>query len=184
MLLFIVFKSSLKSVTCSSGVQQLRPRSLNPFLLCASLDIYHPLIFYSHLTPADDFLSAPRSQALIPEALAHVGVLLGHILIFTFDHGLCSPSHTADGEYKDVCSSSPVRTPKLQLTAEPSTREFWIPPKIKNKKIPHVQGQRRSKIVGGVKSSLESNSIPSRDTQGAQTKPSEHPDPEIPQRLS
>ena len=156
MLLFIVFKSSLKPVTCSSGVQQLRPRSLNPFLLCASLDIYHPLIFYSHLTPADDFLSAPRSQALIPEALAHVGVLLGHILIFTFDHGLCSPSHTADGEYKDVCSSSPVRTPKLQLTAEqPFIGKCWIPPKKdtthpREKEKPQ-QDNRRGEIVFRIK---------------------------------
>ena len=31
---------------------------------------------------------------------------------------------------KDVCLSSPVRTPKLQLTAEqPSPGECWIPPK-------------------------------------------------------
>ena len=38
-------------------------------------------------------------------------------------------------------SSSPGRTPKLQLTAEkPSTGECWIPPK----KITHVQGQRRT----------------------------------------
>ena len=37
--------------------------------------------------------------------------------------------------------------------------------------IPHVQGQRRSpsKTVGGVKSHLESNPIPTRDTQRAQT---------------
>ena len=42
---------------------------------------------------------------------------------------------------KDVCSSSPVRTPKLKLAAEQSSRgECWNPPK----KIPHDQGQRRS----------------------------------------
>ena len=37
--------------------------------------------------------------------------------------------------------------------------------------IPHVQGQRRSpsKMVGGVKSCLESNPIPARDAQRAQT---------------
>ena len=35
--------------------------------------------------------------------------------------------------------------------------------------IPQVQGQRNpSKTVGGAKSSLESNTIPSRDTQRAQ----------------
>ena len=39
------------------------------------------------------------------------------------------------------------------------------------KKIPHVQGQRRkpSKMIGGVKSRLESNPICSRDAQRAQT---------------
>ena len=39
------------------------------------------------------------------------------------------------------------------------------------KKIPHFQGQRRSpsKMVGGTKSCLESNPIPTRDTQRAQT---------------
>ena len=38
-------------------------------------------------------------------------------------------------------------------------------------KIPHIQGQRRSpsKMVGGAKSHLESNSLSSRDTQRAQT---------------
>ena len=31
-------------------------------------------------------------------------------------------------EYKDVCSSSPERMPKLQLIAEyPLTGEYWIP---------------------------------------------------------
>ena len=39
------------------------------------------------------------------------------------------------------------------------------------KKIPHVQGHRRSlsKIVGGVKSHLESNPLPARDAWRAQT---------------
>ena len=39
------------------------------------------------------------------------------------------------------------------------------------KKIPHVQGQRRntSKMVGGAKSHLESNTIPARDAWRAQT---------------
>ena len=52
------------------------------------------------------------------------------------------------------------------------------------KKIPHVQGQRRSqsKMVGGAKSHLESNSIPARDARRAQTKPYAHQ--EIAQRLS
>ena len=47
-------------------------------------------------------------------------------------------------EQKDnVHSSVPVRTPKSQLAAEqPSTGECWIPGY--QKKIPHIQGQRRS----------------------------------------
>ena len=67
-----------------------------------------------------------------------------------------------------MCSSSPTRTLKLQLIAEqPLTGECWIQPK----KITQVQGQRRSpsKKVGGVKSHLESNPIPARDTWRAQT---------------
>ena len=41
------------------------------------------------------------------------------------------------------------------------------------KKIPHIQGPRKSprKTVQGVKSHLESNPIPTRDTQRTQTKP-------------
>ena len=52
------------------------------------------------------------------------------------------------------------------------------------KKITHVQGQRRSprKMVGGAKLHLESNLIPARDSQRAQTKPCAHQ--ETPQRLS
>ena len=84
-------------------------------------------------------------------------------------------------EWKDVCSFSPVRTPKLQLAAkQPSTGECWIPPK----NIPHVQGQRRSpcRAVGGAKSCLESNPIPTRDALRAQTKPCT--EQETPQRRS
>ena len=55
------------------------------------------LLIFSLQTPARDILSAPRSQALTPEALASVGILLGHFLICAVDHGLCSPSHAADG---------------------------------------------------------------------------------------
>ena len=64
--------------------------------------------------------------------------------------------------------SSPSRAPKLQHAAEqPLTGECWIPPK----KIPHIQGQRRSpnKTEGGAKSCLESNPIPARHAQRAQT---------------
>ena len=65
-------------------------------------------------------------------------------------------------------SFSPARNPKLQLAAEqPLTGECWI----STKKIPHIQGQRRSpsKMARGAKSCLESNTIPARDTQRAQT---------------
>ena len=85
-------------------------------------------------------------------------------------------------ETKEVRSSSPVRTPKLQLAAEqPSRGECWVPPK---KKIPHFQGQRRSRsqMVGGAKSCLESNSIPAREARRAQRKTTAHQ--ETPQRLS
>ena len=42
----------------------------------------------------------------------------------------------------------------------------------KKKKIPHIQGQKKTpiKMVGGEKSHLESNPIPTRDTQRAQKK--------------
>ena len=75
----------------------------------------------------------------------------------------------------------PVRTPNLQLTAEQQSKENVG---FHQKKIPHVQGQRRSpsKMVGGAQSHLESNPIPARDAQRAQTKPCVHQ--ETPQRLS
>ena len=86
-------------------------------------------------------------------------------------------------EWKDLHSSSPAWTPKLHLAAEqPSTGECWLQPN----KIPYFQGQRRShsKMVGGVKSHLESNSIPIRDAWRAQTKPCAHQNQETPQKLS
>ena len=44
-------------------------------------------------------------------------------------------------EKKDMRSSSPARTPKLQLTAEqPSTGEFWIPPK---RDTPHTRAKEK-----------------------------------------
>ena len=51
------------------------------------------------------------------------------------------------------------------------------------KNISHIQGKRRSpnKMVGGVKLTLESNPIPTRDAQRAQTKPCVHQDPGTPQ---
>ena len=52
--------------------------------------------------------------------------------------------------------------------------------------MPHVQGQRRnpSKMLGGAKSHLESNTIPTRDTRRVQTKPCAQQDLETTQRLS
>ena len=78
---------------------------------------------------------------------------------------------------------SPVRTPKLQLTAEQSSTGEMLDP---TKKDTHIPGQRRSpsKMVEGTKSHLESNPIPARDVWRAQTKPCVFQDPEIPQRLS
>ena len=64
-----------------------------------------------------------------------------------------------------MCSSSPVRTRKLQLAAEHCQQENAV---SHQKKIPHIQGQKRSpsKRVGGAKSCLESNLIPARDLGG------------------
>ena len=57
-----------------------------------------------------------------------------------------------------------------KITTRCSTTVVWriLDP---TKKRPHIQGQRRSprKTVGGVKSHLESNPLPARDTQRAQT---------------
>ena len=67
-------------------------------------------------------------------------------------------------------SSSPVKTPKLQVFAEqPLTGECWSP-LIKDTDF---QGQRRSpsKMVGVMKSHLESDCIPTRGGQRAQAKP-------------
>ena len=43
-------------------------------------------------------------------------------------------------EWQDVHSSSPVRTPKLQVTNEPSTGQRWIPPK---KDTPHPRAKEK-----------------------------------------
>ena len=76
-----------------------------------------------------------------------------------------------------------ARTPKLQFAAEqPLTGECWIPPK----KIPHIQGQRRSprKMVGGAKSCWDPNSIPAKDVWRAQTNLVHIRTQRPPQRLS
>ena len=50
-------------------------------------------------------------------------------------------------ELKDICSSSPIRTPKLQLAAEqPSTGECWIPP---YKDTPGLGGKEKPQQGGG-----------------------------------
>ena len=64
-----------------------------------------------------------------------------------------------------MCSSSPMRTPKLQLAADRRMLDS-------TKKRYHVQGQRRSpnKKAGGTQSHLESNPTPARDPLRSQTK--------------
>ena len=62
---------------------------------------------------------------------------------------------------------------KIQLAAEQPSTECCIPPK---RDTPHPRAKRSpSKKVGGAKSPLDSNPIPTRDAQRAQTK---HQDPE------
>ena len=80
-------------------------------------------------------------------------------------------------------SSSPVRTPKLQLAAEqPSTGKCWIPPK---KDTPHPRAKekpqkdsRRGEITFRIKPHTHQ-----RHSKGS-IKPCAHQDPEFPQRLS
>ena len=63
-------------------------------------------------------------------------------------------------------SSSPARTPKLQLTTEqPLTRECWILPE---KDTPHTGAKEKSQQDTGWAKCLESNPMPSRDVQKAQ----------------
>ena len=82
-----------------------------------------------------------------------------------------------------MSSSSPVRTPKLQLDAQqPSTGEYWIPPR-KDTPCPRAkekpqQDSRRGETTFGIKPHI------CRDAQRAQTKPCVHQDPETPKRLS
>ena len=85
-------------------------------------------------------------------------------------------------KWKEVCSSS-ARTQNYNSLQSNHQQENVG---SHQKKIPHIQGQRRSprKTVEGVKSHLESNPIPARDTRRAQTKLWVHRDPETPRRLS
>ena len=82
-----------------------------------------------------------------------------------------------------MCSSSPARTPKLQLTAEqPLTGECWSPPKKdtlrpRAKEKPQQDG-KRGKFAFRIKP--HSSQRPSEGSN----KHCVHQDPEIPQRLS
>ena len=86
----------------------------------------------------------------------------------------CSAASCNFGVLVEKMSGCPSTLPSYATTLErqvaagqPLTGECWIPPK----KMPHLQGQRRSpsKTVGGAKSNSESNPLPTRDAQRAQT---------------
>ena len=63
----------------------------------------------------------------------------------------------------DVHSSSPARTPKLQLANEQLlTGECWTPPK---KDMPYRSERSPRKTVGGAKPHLVSHPMPTRDAQ-------------------
>ena len=67
-------------------------------------------------------------------------------------------------EFKDMRSSSPAITPKLQLASEqPSIGECCMPPK-KDTPCPKAK-ESHSKVAGGEKWCLESNLISTGDTQ-------------------
>ena len=90
-----------------------------------------------------------------------------------------------------MCSSSPARTPKLQLaTEQTSTVECWIPLKNKTKQnkkkqdAPHPRAKKSKQNGRGVKLHLESNTLPPRYPQRAQIKPFVHQDSETQKRLS
>ena len=74
-----------------------------------------------------------------------------------------------------MCSFSPVRTPKLQLTAEkPLTGEYWIPPK---KDTPHPRAKEEPQQDGRRgKMHLELNLIATRDALRAHKTPCVHQD--------
>ena len=83
---------------------------------------------------------------------------------------------------KDMRSSSPVRMPKLQLSAEqPSTGECWISPK-KYTLCPRAKEKSKQDGGGRCKITFKSNTMPTREAQRAQIKPCVHQDPGIPQQ--
>ena len=85
--------------------------------------------------------------------------------IFTF-----SLSNRKNSGVEDVCSSSSARTPKSRLSAgQTPTEECWSPPK--NDTLHPWARRGLNKMTGGAQSHSESNLIPARDAQRAQTKP-------------
>ena len=85
-------------------------------------------------------------------------------------------------EQKDVHSSSPVRTPKLQLTAEqPLTGGCWIPPK---RDTPHPRAKEKPQ-EDGMRGQITFRNKPltcQRSSEGS-NKSCAHQDPETQQRL-
>ena len=82
-------------------------------------------------------------------------------------HNLATKQQTKNNNQLVNCHYLP---PKLQLAMNNHQKENVG---SHQKKIPHIQGQRRSpsKMVKGAKSRLESNPIPARDARRAQTSP-------------
>jgi len=85
-------------------------------------------------------------------------------------------------EEKDVHSSSPERTPKLQLTEQPLTGECWIPPQKdtpypRAKEKPQKDG-RKGEIIFKIKPHIHQRCL-----EGS-NKSSAHQDPKTPQRQS
>ena len=106
----------------------------------------------------------------------HTTVVIWVIKIFLL-HNILKALGFQDGEVEGsvliFCKNS-----KLQLAEQPSAENIGS----HQNKISRIQGQRRSprKTVERVKLHLESNPIPARDTQRAQTKYYVHQDPETP----
>ena len=101
-------------------------------------------------------------------SVAHQAPLSKEFSRQQYGSGLPCPSSEdlPDPEIKPTFLVSPEMAGRFFTTSTSwSTRDYWI-----HKKIPHIQEQRRSprKMVGGAKSHLESNSIPTRDAWRAQ----------------
>ena len=83
-------------------------------------------------------------------------------------------------EYKDMRSSSPAELQNYNSLLNNHRQENV---ESHQKKIPHIQRQRRSpnKTIGGGELHLESNPTQARDAQRPQTKACAHQDPGKPQ---